>query len=167
MNPISSDIVEKVWKEREEASRKEVSEAIKHIRKEQPVILGHLTTTGEGILNEDERTLLVCLGMVVWQIMSQGDTPLPKITKKTLDEVENANIKMLEYFNSETDAEFTDTLMAMVKNYPQPEVLKFIIEMVMKGIREECIVRNDNYKGFMIFYLKTVIDCFNREGESK
>ena len=169
MNLIPSDIVERTWKEREGASQKEVSEAIELMRKEQPVLLDHLITVGEDILNQDERTLLLCLGMVIWQIMSQGDTPLPKITEKMLDEAENSNIKLLEYLNTETDTDFMDTFVAVLKHYPQPELLKFISKALIEAPKKlDCPIRGGKYyKELMLIRLKIVIDCLNREPKEK
>jgi len=128
---------------------------------EQPFILTYLMAIDNAILNQDERELLFYLGVVVWQIMSQGSTPLPKVTQETLDEVEESNTKMLEYLEGESETSFIETVETIVKNYNQPEVLRYVIEALMEESDEESLIR-DEYKGMMMINLKTVIDCFDK-----
>lgn len=115
---------------------------------------------GSDIFNQDERELLLYLGVVVWQIMSQGSTSLPKIKENTVDKVENSNMKMIEYLKGESDTGFIDTVEKIINNYSQPEVLKYVIEALMEETEEGCLIRDEN-KGIMAIYLKTVIDCLN------
>lgn len=161
MNPISSEIVEKTWKEIGGQSPETAPEMIKHMTKKQPVILAHLMASGHDILNRDERELLLYLGIVIWQIMLQGDTPLPKVTEKTLEDIDKSNMKMLEYLEGESDTGFIETTEQLFKDYLQPEVLKYVIEAIMEEPHEDCQIR-DEYKGIMVIYLKTIIDCFNK-----
>ena len=162
MNPISPEIVEKTWKEMAGKSSPETAqEMIDRMSKKQPVILAHLMASGHDILNRDEKELLLYLGIVVWQIMLQGDTSLPKVTEKTLEKVDKINMKMLEYLEGESGTGFIETTEKLFKDYPQPEVLKYVIEAIMEEPHEDCQIR-DEYKGIMVIYLKTVIDCFNK-----
>jgi len=161
MNPISSDIVEKTWKKIGGMSPLELPKLINLMSKEQPLILAYLMAVDNQILNQDEQELLLYLGVVVWRIMSQGSTPLPKVTEETLDEVEESNIKMLEYLEGESEADFIDTVEKIVGNYNQLEVLRYVIEALMEESDEECLTR-DEYKGIMFINLKTVIDCFDK-----
>ncbi len=161
MNPISSDIVEKTWKKIGGMSPLELPKLINLMTKEQPLILAYLMAVDNEILNQDEQELLLYLGVVVWQIMSQGSTPLPKVTEGILDEVEESNIKMLEYLEGESETDFIETVEKIIGNYNQPEVLRYAIEALMEESAEECLIR-DEYKGIMFINLKTVIDCFDK-----
>ena len=131
------------------------------MQEQHPFVLVYLLAVGSDILNEDERELLLYLGMVIWQIMSQGDTPLTKVTEDDLDKAEEANMKMLEYLEGESEAGFMDVTEKMISNYGQPEVLKYAVEALMEEPEEGCLIRDEN-KGIMMIYLKTVIDCLNR-----
>ncbi len=93
--------------------------------------------------------------------MLQGDAPLPKITRKVLDNVEETNMKMLEYLEDESDVDFVETVEKIVSSYPQPEILKYVLETFMGNSEESLLIREIN-KGAMFVYLKTVIDCFNK-----
>jgi len=142
-------------------SPQEMPKLINLMSREQPFILTYLMAIDNAILNQDERELLFYLGVVVWQIMSQGSTPLPKVTQETLDEVEESNTKMLEYLEGESETSFIETVETIVKNYNQPEVLRYVIEALMEESDEESLIR-DEYKGMMMINLKTVIDCFDK-----
>lgn len=161
MNPIPAEVVEKTWKRVAGTSLQEVPETIDRMTKEQPLILAYLLAVGHDIFNQDERELLFFLGMVIWQIMSQGTTRLPKITEKTIDEVEESNLKMLEYLEGESETGFVESVEGMLENYNQREVLGYVMEALMEEPEEGCLIREEN-KGLMMIYLKTVLDCFDR-----
>ena len=161
MKPISSDIVEKTWKELGEMSPQKIPELIHLMQKQQPLVLAYLLGVGGDTLNQDERELLLYLGVVVWQIVLQGDTPLPEITANALEEVEESNMKMLEYLEGESETDFIDTVEKIIDNYCQPEILRYAVEALMEEPEEGCLIRDEN-KGIMMIYLKTVIDCFNK-----
>lgn len=161
MKPISADVVEKTWEKIGGMSPSQVKRLIKRMIKEQPLILAYLLAADEDVLNQDERELLLYLGTVVWQIMRQGDTPLPKITEKVLDDAAESNVKMLEYLEGESDDVFMDTVEKIMDDYPQPEVLWYVVDALMEGPEEGCLIREEN-KGLMMLHLKTVIDCFSK-----
>ena len=116
MKPISPEIVEKTWKKIGGMPPHEAPKMVNRMSKKQPFILAYLMSTGDDVLNQDERELLLYLGIVVWQIMTQGTTPLPKITEKILNEMEDSNMKMLEYLEGESETGFIDTVERMTKN---------------------------------------------------
>jgi len=161
LDPISPEIVEKIWKRMGGMSPQKVPKMINLMSKEQPFVLAYLMATGGNILNQDERELLLYLGIVVWQIMSQGNMPLPEITEQTLDEVEDSNMKMLESLEDESDSTFMAAVEKMINNYNQPEVLRYVVEALMEEPEEECLIRDEN-KGIIMIFLKTIIDCFDR-----
>ena len=161
MKPISASIVKKTWRKMEKISPDEARQFVNLMSREQPFILVYLMAIGGDTLNQDERELLLYLGIVIWQIMLQGDTPLPKITRETLDNVEKSNMKMLEYLEGESDVDFVETVEKIVANYPQPEILKYVLEALMEKPEGNSLIRDIN-KGAMFIYLKTVIDCFSK-----
>jgi len=161
MDPIPLKIVEKTWKKMSTMSWQEITELTNLMRKQQPFVLAYLLAAGHEIFNQDEREQLLYLGVVIWQIMSQGSKPLTKITGDTLDGVEKANIEMLEYLAGESETDFMDTLRQVVNNYPQPEVLKYVVEALVEEPEEGSLIREEK-KGYILIYLKTIIDCFSR-----
>ena len=159
MEPISGEIVEKTWKKMAGMSPLEAEKIGSLMQKEQPYVLVYLLAVGDANnFTQDEKEVLLYLGTVVWQIMSQGNTPLPKVTDKMLDEVEEKNMKMLEYLDSEPEGSFIESVEKIFANYNQKNVLRYVIETIMED--KECLIR-DEYKGIMAIYLKTIIDCFD------
>lgn len=161
MNPISAEIVEKTWQEMNAMSPLEAPKMINKLTKEQPIILAYLMAVGHDFLNQDEQELLLYLGIVVWRIMSQGDSRLPKVSEKVLDSVDESNIKMLEYLEGESETEFAETIETIYHDYNQTEVLKYIVEALFEEDEEETKIR-DEVKGMMFIYLKTVVDCLDK-----
>ena len=160
MNPISSEIVEETWRRIGEMPPQEMPELVYQMSKEQPFLFAYLMGVGGDLLNEDERELLLYLGMVVWQMMLQGNRRLPQITGEVLDKAEEANMKLIEYLEGESEVDFMETVEELVKNYNQREVLGYVVEALMEESDEECLIR-DEYRGMMMIYLKTVIDSLD------
>lgn len=161
MNKISGEIVERTWKEMSSMSPLNYPKLINKMSKEQPVILAYLMAVGDELFNEDERELILYLGVVVWRIMSRGNEPLPSVTEKILDEVEDKNIKMLEYLEGESETDFFATVATIIENYNQPEVLRYVVEALMEDNEEGVDIKEENI-GMIMIYLKTVIDCFDK-----
>ena len=161
MNSIPAEIVEEMRIELSEMSPDAAPDIIDRMSNEQPLVLAYLMAIGDNLFNQDERELFVFLGVVIWQIMSQGDTPLPQVTEKMIDEIEESNFKMLEYLEDESEADFIETTDNMLENYNQQEVLKYVIEVIMEEPEEDCEITEES-QGLMMIYLKTVIDCFDR-----
>ncbi|MEW5898931.1 MAG: hypothetical protein AB1652_07140, partial [Bacillota bacterium] len=143
MNPISSEIVEKTWKKVGSMSPLQGQKMINQMSKQQPVILAYLMAAGDDLLNGDERELLLYLGVVVWQIMLQGDAPLPKVTEKALDKTERKNIKILEHFAGKSLDQMEKGVEEMLRNYNQREVLKYVVEALMEEPEEGCFIREE------------------------
>lgn len=161
MNTISPKIVEQTWTEMNSTSASETPKIVERMSKEQPVILAYLMAAGHEILNQDERQLLLYLGVLVWQMMSRGNKSLPPVSDDILEEIEDKNFDMLEYLEGETETDFFATVATIIENYNQPEVLRYVVEALMEEDGEAVAIQKEN-AGMMMIYLKTVIDCFDR-----
>ena len=161
MNKISAEIVERTWKEMSTMSPLNYPKLINKFSKEQPFILTYLIAVDGQQFNEDERELLLYLGVVIWMMMSRGNNPLPKVTEKMIDDAEEKNIKMLEYLEGETETDFYEMTDTILQDYNQPEVLRYVVEALMEDDDEDVDIQEENI-GLMMIYLKTVIDCFDK-----
>ena len=160
MKPISSEIVEKTWQKIGGFSARQVEKLAERMSQDQPLILAYLMAVDSDLLDQDERELLFYLGVVIWQIMLQGDKPLPDITESMLDEAEEANTKFLEKHVGASEVKLAQASETLIRGYGQPEVFRYAVEALMESAREEEI-RQDNL-GILMINLKTVIDCFDR-----
>ena len=161
MDPIPLEVVERTWKKRSIMPLQEIPRLINVMRGKQPFVLAYLLAVEHETFNQDEKEQLLYLGVVVWQIMSQGSKPLTKVTGDTLDEAEKANMEMVESLVGESETGFMDILRQAIGNYPQPEVLRYVVEALTEEPEEGCVIRDES-KGFILIHLKTIIDCFNR-----
>lgn len=160
MESISAQAVEKTWKRVASLSPRGAHKLIQQMTKEQPVVVAYLLAVDHDLFNDDERQLLLYVGVVIWQIMSQGAQPLNVVAETVLDTAEANNVKMAEYLQGETQEGFLQATRTMISNYNQPEVLKYVVEAIMEEPEERCIIRDEN-RGIMLLDLKTVIDCFD------
>jgi len=161
MEPISADIVESTWQRMAAMPPREAPKLVGRMEKEQPVVMAYLMAVDHDLLNQEERELL--LGMVVWQIMSQGSTPLHRVTEKALDRAEQSNMKMVESLMDASEADFTETARTMIENYGQPEVLRYVVEALVEAAEDEEV--SEDHIGIMMLDMKTVIDCFHARGQ--
>jgi hypothetical protein len=159
---ISAETVTRVWQDMARAPLDAVPHLVNQMKAEQPVVLVYLLAVDDSIFNEHERELIFYLGMVVWQMMKQSKRRLRKVTEKKLMQAEEANFDFLERFSASLEADFESAIQEMLDTYPEPEVLRYIVEAIMEEedydpddppIREE-------YRGMAFVYLKTVLDAF-------
>ena len=160
MDRISADIVERIWKQVGGMSPADAPDLVSRMSDEQPLLLAYLTTMGEEDFDQDERELLLYIGIVVWQIMKEGADELPRIEESTLEEVEKQNLAMLEYLQAEPESDFEDTVKIIFENYNQTEVLRYVLDAIMEETEEGTQVRDEN-KGLMLYFLKNLIDCLD------
>jgi hypothetical protein len=159
MKPISAEIVETTWKRIANFSAREGKELAQKFADEQPVVMTYLMAVDQGLFDEEERELLFYLGTVVWQMMTQGDMRLPKVTEQALEQAEAANQAVLESLTDVSDDDARAAMAELLRDYAQPQVFKYVVEALMEsGQAEE--VRQDTL-GVMMVDLKTVIDCLN------
>lgn len=161
MNPISAQVVEQTWQRLAGLSAREGRALGEKFVTEQPIVAAYLMGVDHDLFNEDERELLFYLGAVVWQIMLQGDKPLPRVTEHMIEEAERANVAVIESLQDAPDEVAYATIGRMVQEYPQPEVLKYVINALSESTTEEGI--RQDLLGVMMIDLKTVIDCLNRD----
>jgi hypothetical protein len=159
---ISAETVTQVWQDMAQVSADEAPRFVQQMEEEQPAVMVYLLAVGEALFNQHEQEIIFYLGMVVWQVMKQGQRRLRKVTEERLDQAEEANLDFLERLSASPEADFESAIQAMMDTYPEPEVLRYIVEAIMEDedydpedppIREE-------YRGMAFVHLKTVLDAF-------
>ncbi|MFB0534719.1 MAG: hypothetical protein ACETWR_07035 [Anaerolineae bacterium] len=159
---ISAETVTRVWQDMAQASVDEAPLFVNQMRVEQPVILAYLLAVGDSFFNQHERELIFYLGMVVWQMMRQSKRRLRKVAEKKLMQAEEANFDFLERLSASPEADFESATQAMIATYPEPEVLRYIVEAIMEEEEDydpdDPPIR-DEYRGLAFVHLKTVLDA--------
>lgn len=160
MPPISAETVERVsdWLNRLE-DEAALERLIDEIAEAQPFLFAYLMAMGEGDFSEEERELLLFLGLSIYQMMKQDGAVLASVTEDHLDRLEQQNMRMLEDLADESEREFMQAASGMLRDHPQPEVLRHVIEEVTTQ-EEEDGVRPANH-GILVVFLKIVIDCLH------
>ena len=159
---ISAETVTRVWQDMARVSADEAPRFVQQMEEEQPAVMAYLLAVGEALFNQYEQEIIFYLGMVVWQMMKQSQRRLRKVTEERLEQAEEANFNFLERLSASPEADFESAIQAMMATYPEPEVLRYIVEAIMEEkdydpddppIREE-------YRGLAFVHLKTVLDAF-------
>lgn len=158
---IRAEVVEATWQRMAGLSPRGVERLVQRMAKEQPVVLAYLLAVDHDLLNQDERELLVYLGVVVWQTMSQSSKPLPRVTEKMLDQAEVRNLAVLQYPQGQDESSFVAVARGLAEGHGQPHVMKYIIEALMEEDGEDSRIRAE-HKGIIWVNLMTVLDCFDR-----
>lgn len=160
MKAIGPDVVERTWKRMASLTSDEIIPKAQRINADQPYVLAYLLGVDDDILNQDERGLLVYLGMVVFEMMRQGSKPLPLVTGDILDTALERNLEIVESCRGRGSTKLREAARKMVTGYGQPEVLGYVLEALMEDSEEDSSVR-DEMKGMIMTHLKTLIDCLN------
>ncbi|MCI0474759.1 MAG: hypothetical protein L0Y55_00775 [Anaerolineales bacterium] len=159
MKPISAEIVETTWKRIADFSAREGKALAEKFAAEQPIVMAYLMAVDAELFDEEERELLFYLGAAVWQMLTQGDAPLPQVTEQMIDQAEAANQAMLEPLANAPDDAARAVMAKLLQDYAQPEVFKYVVTALMESAQDEGI-REENL-GVMMVDLKTVIDGLN------
>src|SRR5690606_27799442 len=107
-----------------------------------------------------ERETLFYIGMVIWQIMKRSSNHLGKVSRQDFQTAQKANDDFLELLMEDTEADFNSATRSMLDDYPEPEVLRYIVEAVTEvsddprepGFSEENV-------GMAFLFLKTALDA--------
>jgi hypothetical protein len=159
---ISAETVTRVWQDMARVSVVEIPHLVNQMEAEQPVVLVYLAAVGDAIFNQHEREILFYLGVAVWQMMKQSQRRLRKVTEERLEQAEEANFDFLERLSASPEADFESATEAMITTYPEPEVLRYIVEAINEEEDydpDDPPIR-DEYRGMAFVYLKTVLDAF-------
>jgi hypothetical protein len=159
---ISTETVTQTWQRMAETPISTIPQLVEEMNEEQPLILAYLLALDDFHFNEHEVEIIFYVGMVVWQIMKQSSRRLHKVTRKKLMKAEEANYSFLELLASDTEADFVSATQTMLENYPEPEVLRYIVEAIMEEEDydpDDSPIRNE-LRGLAFVHLKIVLDAF-------
>ena len=162
MDSISAKIVAETWQRMSQLSLDVAPQMSFQFQEEQPIILGFLLDLDDLPFNQHERELIYYIGLVVWQMMKQSKRRLYKVTRRKLEKADKANDESLEMMMSDSEADFVSATMAMIENYPEPEVLRYIVETIMdeEEYEPDDPPIRDEYCGLAFLHLKTVLNAF-------
>jgi hypothetical protein len=158
---IPAEIVTRTWQHIAHIPISEAPLLMEQMKTEQPVILAYLLAADGLSFNRNECEIILYLGMVARQIAKQSQRKLRKVTRKKLRRAKEANDSFLERLDASTEAGFEDLTPRLMHQYPEPDVLRYIVEAFVEGDPDpdEIPIRNE-YKSLALVYLRTALDAF-------
>jgi len=160
MRPVDARTVEATWKEMASASLREARKWIKEMEAEQPIVLAYLLAVDHEFLNQDERELLLYLGVAVWRMMCRSGCRPGKVRKHLLDRIEKRNEKEMELLAGKGPKRLIQAAEQMFGRSRQPELLRYVVEALMEEDEPGCFIRPDA-RGLMLISLMTVIEALD------
>lgn len=157
---ITEQIVRETWQQMSQTPIEEAPLLVEEMSVDQPYLMGFFLSADEELFNQDERETLFYIGMVIWQIMKRGSNHLGKVSRQDIQTAQKANDDFLELLMEDTEADFNSATRSMLDDYPEPEVLRYIVEAVTEvsddprepGFSEENV-------GMAFLFLKTALDA--------
>jgi len=156
---ISSEVVTQTWQRMAQASELQATKLVEQMNDEQPVVLRYLVQLRDLPFSKYEYELVFYIGLVVWQIMKQSDQQLYTVTRKRLRKAEESNTEFLEQLASSSEGRFIESGQLLVREHPEPEVLRYIVETIQEEQPDEPGFRAASL-GLAFIHLKIVLDAF-------
>lgn len=133
---------------------------VNRMSKEQPLILAYLLAASEDkIFTRDEGQTVFYIGVVVWEIMKQGTKVPRKVSEKQLRQAKKATENILDKMASDSAGDFLSAAESLVEQYPEPEVLRYIVEELMENEDGANPSIRDENVGLAFLHLKIVLDA--------
>jgi hypothetical protein len=133
---ISLETVTDTWQRMAETPLEEAQHLIDQMENEQPIILVYLLALDEYPFDQSEREIIFYIGTVLWQIMKQSQRRLLPVIEESVQRAEEENINILELLSEDTDADFFSATKSLIDQYPEPEVLRYLVEALMEDIED-------------------------------
>jgi hypothetical protein len=153
----------------ERISRFEVEQAtelINQFEEEQPDICEFIIDNSENY-SEMEAEIQMFGALVIWQSLKADKGKIPEVGYESIEECVKANVAMFEQLDEESAGDAYVFVEKMVASYPQPNLLMYIIEMLLTvDDDEEVDVENfsaisEEAKVNILLTLKSIVDCLD------
>ena len=95
-NSTSFPFVMKTWEKMAQATEYDAQLIMVKMSEEQPLALGFLINLDDMPFNQNEREIILYVGVTVWRMMLQGERQLLEVTDDVLERAEDANLDWME-----------------------------------------------------------------------
>lgn len=161
MNTISGKIIDRTWKQINEATEEEGQRLLDVMARQQPFVVAYVMAVEETLMGEQERGQLILISLILWKILSEQKSDLRQITMGDLEAAETANLKFLEELEDGSEMDHMAGLQNLLATYNQVPLLSAVIESLMADNEEEPELANENM-GMALLHLKSVLDCLDQ-----
>jgi hypothetical protein len=159
--PVSHALVTQVWQEMASMPTDAAPALVERMQDEQPALLAYLLALESYDLPQEEFEVILYLGIAVWQMMKRGYPRLLRASIKKIEGAEEENTKTVDFMEQDSEGDFVSATQAILEAYPEPEVLRYIVEALMEPDPED-VVLSDEEVGIAFLHLKTVLDALIR-----
>lgn len=158
MKQVSLDTIEKTidWLESLE-DELEMEKMIDTFGEKQPLLLTYLMSMGEEDLHEEERELLLFLGVFFWKAFQEEGLGQEEVTEERLEELKHENLALLEAAESGKGKDYDRVWQESIENYKQPELLTYLVDTLED--EESYALRSNNFRAIQT-YAKIALDSF-------
>src|SRR6185503_10540118 len=119
MKTIPDKTIDKTWKRIDELTPEQGQLLMEKMTEEQPFVVAYLLAVEETILSESERGDLVMIGLIIWQSLSTGKSPLRRVTQKDMETAEALNVTFLEELEAGSEIAYMDSMQKLMATYNQ------------------------------------------------
>lgn len=159
---ITEQAVSRVLNELSSLTSDEVREMAMQMSEEQPFLQAYLLAAcNSRSFREHEVEIFFFVGVLLWQVVRRNTEGAQMVTDMDLEDAENANELMLQRLNSESPGDFLSAGESLVVNYPEPELLRYMVRFLMEdetGNPDNPPFGEENL-GVAFFHLKVVMDA--------
>jgi hypothetical protein len=159
--PVSQALVTQVWQEIASMPTDAAPALIERMQDEQPALLAYLLALEAYDLPQEEFEVILYLGIAIWQMMKRGHPRLMRASIKKIEQAEEENTKTLDFMEEDTEGDFLSATLGPLEAYPEPEVLRYIVEALMEPDPED-VALSDEAVGIAFLHLKTALDALIR-----
>lgn len=158
MKQVSLDTIDKTidWLESLE-DELEMEKMIDTFGEKQPLLLTYLMSMGENDLQEEERELLLFLGVFFWKAFQEEGLAPAEVTEARLEELKHENLALLEAAESGKGKDYDRVWQESIENYEQPELLAYLVDTLED--EESYALRSTNFRAVQT-YAKIALDSF-------
>ncbi|HOX23200.1 MAG TPA: hypothetical protein PLL10_07030 [Elusimicrobiales bacterium] len=163
MKAISKELIEKVYRQMNSVTDKEAAVIVEEIKKKQPYAFEYLISAGgQHEFNKDERQWLSYIGVILCKIMVEAEPDLPAVPREHIDRCAAKITDLVRYLKGGDKEDFVKVIAGMLKDYPQPHLLNFIVGVIKTAQEEKAGVSAKNASVFFFFF-KILMDSFSQE----
>lgn len=126
--PITEEKIDQVYAQLSEMPEDLIGDLVSRLEREQPALLGYLAAVDETEFETNEQESILFLGVLLWQIFKSSSYQIRKISERKIEQCIDLTYNMIETYSVEDELDFESYLPALMENYPQPTVLRMLVE---------------------------------------
>jgi hypothetical protein len=160
MEKITKAVIDGYWTQYGARTKAEdIHRHLEELHKRQPLLMEYAMLAEKDGLQDSEREILYYLSGFCIDVITSEFRQIPEISAGECDSSRKANIDMLGFLMTEYDADyFVGSLNNIIEANPQPDLLRFIVQYLMKDKYCQTHIRAE--KVWIVFtHIKIIIDC--------